>query len=307
MGRAGTGIGYTDPPPYRRGVDRPGVRPCRRWHPKAAAANGLAVEELSLEQVRDRFPQHAHLPDHYVGLWDAEAGIVRPEAAITESLRLAAKDGADVRTGTRVQLIDDDGDAVLLRTGAGSVRARHVVVASGPWMRTLLPNVPVQAVRNPMLWFDSPHPQRFTADAFPAFIRHYDDTHTLWGHGSAEGRPVKVGLSPDARFMPDIDIDTIDRGVDAERDWGHLSRVLRTAIPELNPIPASARPCVITNSPDGQFLVGRLPARPRITIAGGCSGHGFKHASAIGEIVARDIVGEQQSTDVSFLSPARFG
>jgi sarcosine oxidase len=64
---------------------------------------------------------------------------------------------------------------------------------------------------------------------------------------------------------------------------------------------------MITDSADGQFLVGRLPGQPRLVVAGGDSGHGFKHAAGVGELVARIVAGERPYCATDFLDPARFG
>jgi sarcosine oxidase len=119
------------------------------------------------------------------------------------------------------------------------------------------------------------------------------------------GEPAKVGLSPDPRHQPRVDPDTLDRGV-ADTDWKHLASVLDTAVPGLEPRPVRTRPCMITQSADGLFVVGRLPGEERMIVAGGCSGHGFKHASGVGEVVARMVAGEEQALDVGFLDPRRF-
>jgi glycine/D-amino acid oxidase-like deaminating enzyme len=44
--------------------------------------------------------------------------------------------------------------------------------------------------------------------------------------------------------------------------------------------------CMYTNTPDEHFVVGLHPALPRVAIAAGFSGHGFKFAPVIGETLA---------------------
>jgi sarcosine oxidase len=41
-----------------------------------------------------------------------------------------------------------------------------------------------------------------------------------------------------------------------------------------------------TNTPDEHFMIGTLPGQPQVSVAAGFSGHGFKFASVIGEIMA---------------------
>jgi sarcosine oxidase len=63
-------------------------------------------------------------------------------------------------------------------------------------------------------------------------------------------------------------------------------------------------PCIVTDSPDGQFLVGRRDER--LVIAGGDSGHGFKHCAGIGELLAQITTKEAPDTDASFVDPMRY-
>jgi len=78
------------------------------------------------------------------------------------------------------------------------------------------------------------------------------------------------------------------------------------AFPGLDPRPAKVITCVITSSPDDQFLVGRLSGDPRVVVAGGDSGHGFKHSAGIGELLAQISIGERPYCDAHFMDPARF-
>ena len=53
--------------------------------------------------------------------------------------------------------------------------------------------------------------------------------------------------------------------------------------------------CLYTNTPDYHFIVDRHPRRPEVVVAGGFSGHGYKFASVIGEIVT-DLVVEGRTS-----------
>jgi sarcosine oxidase len=78
------------------------------------------------------------------------------------------------------------------------------------------------------------------------------------------------------------------------------------ALPGLEPRPEKVIPCVVTDSPDEQFLIGPLPSDPRIVVAGGDSGHGFKHSAGLGELLAQIVAGERPYCATDFLNPARF-
>jgi sarcosine oxidase len=270
----------------------------------AADRHGLAIRELDVAEVRERYPQHSGLPDKYMGLWDANAGVLRPETALESSVELARRLGADVFDGSRVTGFDTSSSGVSVTTATATLDADQVVLATGPWLSKLVP-LDTEVIRTPLLWFRARHdPAAFELDRFPVFIRHYDDERSIWGHGATAGEPAKAGLSI-AELNP-ADPDTLDRGIDPDRDWGRLATVLETAVPGLDPHPVKAQPCMITRSPDQQFLVGRLGSG-RVVVAGGCSGHGFKHASGIGEALAGIVLGEDPFTELDFLDPNRFG
>ncbi|WP_306556928.1 FAD-dependent oxidoreductase [Arthrobacter sp. Marseille-P9274] len=83
-------------------------------------------------------------------------------------------------------------------------------------------------------------------------------------------------------------------------------RPRHSGFPGLEPDRVAAKMCMVTDSPDGQFLLGRLHPGSRIIVASGDTGHGFKHAPAIGELAAQIALGETPFIDLDFLDPARF-
>jgi len=273
----------------------------------ALAESGVDAQWLTIAEIRERFPQHAGLPDGYEGIWDAESGVVRVEEALVAAVGAAERDGARVFDRTAVTRIEDDGDAVIVSTADRDFRVGQVVLAAGPWMSVMQDVVPLTAYRAPMLWWrPARNAEDFEIDRFPAFIRHYDDLHTIWGHGSIGEVPVKAGLSNDPVSKIAVHPDRLERSIRPAQDWRATAQVLGWAVPGLGSEPYEAAPCMITDSPDLQFVVGRSPGRPRVILAGGCSGHGYKHATAIGEIVARLALDEEEVVDTSFMQPSRF-
>jgi sarcosine oxidase len=90
------------------------------------------------------------------------------------------------------------------------------------------------------------------------------------------------------------DPDTVDRHVNAE-DERRLRAVIADRLPALNGPVVSSLICLYENSPDEHFLIDRVPDRPNVVFAGGFSGHGFKFASVVGEILA-DLVTDGRAT-----------
>jgi sarcosine oxidase len=286
----------------------PGSRPVRGAIAAAAEA-GLPVVQLSHEELVARQPQYADLAPDDVGVWDPGAGICYPERNVRAQTAAARQLGADVYPHTMVTGIEADADGVTVRTPTAQWRASQVVVAAGAWLGTLLPGLPLAPRRTPLYWFRPRDllSEEFTLDKFPSFIWQRPDGACLWGHGSAEDYGIKVGLDGAGTFDGvGIDPEEMDRYIHLDSDIDELTSCVAQALPGLDPRPEKVIPCLITDSPDGQFLVGRLESQPRVVVAGGDSGHGFKHAPGIGELLAQLVTGEPAYCATDFMDPARF-
>ena len=56
--------------------------------------------------------------------------------------------------------------------------------------------------------------------------------------------------------------------------------------------------CMYTNTPDEHFWIDRYPRNSQVLIASACSGHGFKFAPVIGEVLADMVEGKQPAFDM---------
>jgi sarcosine oxidase len=272
----------------------------------AARACDLPVERLAREQLVERFPQHQNLGKDVAGVWDPEAGVVHPETAILAATKAAEAAGAAVLTGTRVSAIELVGGGAVIRTADRSLTVQQVVVTAGAWLGKLVPGLHLNPIRTPMTWFAPADPTdapSLTLSRFPVFIRQFDDGHGIWGHGAGNAYAVKVGAERDETFLP-IDPDTIERTT-SPRDHELVSRLVAEALPSLNPIPTQVVTCMITESRDGQFVLGRPNQDTRLVVGGGDSGHAFKHAAGLGELLAQVTTGEQPYADTAFVDPDR--
>ncbi|WP_432563830.1 N-methyl-L-tryptophan oxidase [Kineococcus sp. SYSU DK003] len=273
---------------------------------EAASAHGLDAHEMSLAEIEERFPQFADVDPTHVGVWDPDAGVARPEDGVRAAVSAARSLGARVYADTRVLQVELVPGGVVLHSAATTWRVRQVVVTAGAWLSKLVPELPLQARRTPMLWFRPPAPDpAFDTPNLPAFIRELDDSMAIWGHGATLGHGVKIGMQDVGRNFTDCDPDSVDRAISWERDVAEVSGLVARTFPGLDPQPESVISCMTTNSPDQQFLIGRPGGDPRLLVGGGCSGHGFKHATGIGDALARMAVGEDPVSDMSFAHPDR--
>ncbi len=271
----------------------------------AADTHDRQVRRLTAQELRAEYPQHAGIQDDTVALYDPEAGIGRPEAAVLAAVDQAQKLGAQLVTGTEITGWDLLDDGVAVHTSGRSYRVQQVVVTTGAWLAEMLPDLPLQPIRQPMTWFRAAtNPDEFASDRFPGFIRDLGDGRRTWGHGSGADYAVKIGPEDDLAARP-VRPNEIDRSVSTS-DSAYVSELVSQSLPGLDPVPFNIAPCVVTRTPDHQFVVGRPFDDPRLLVGGGCHGHGFKHGPAIGETLARMAVGEPTLVDLSFVDPKRF-
>jgi sarcosine oxidase len=226
----------------------------------------------------------------------------------------AQANGARVFADTRVTSVSPHADGVVIGTHGFQIEARKVIVSAGAWLPKFT-GIPLAPRRTPLFWFKPRDESKmfsggvFDINKFPAFIRERPDGSTLWGHGAkmrdGDSFAIKIGLLDDGKSFDDADPDNFDRYISPARDYAVLSEEISAVFPDIDPVPHKVIPCIVTNSVDGQFVLGASPESERVIVGGGDSGHGHKHAPAIGEILAQLALDEEPFTDIGFMSTTR--
>ena len=101
-------------------------------------------------------------------------------------------------------------------------------------------------------------------------------------------------------------MDALDRIVRFEKDVAPIQRALDAWMPGAAARPLMATVCQYDMSADEHFVVGVHPSDGDTIVATGFSGHGFKFAPVVGEIIADLAANGATRHDIGFLSPARF-
>ncbi|MDF3290502.1 N-methyl-L-tryptophan oxidase [Streptomyces silvisoli] len=272
----------------------------------AARQHAIEVAVLGRDELVRRYPQHAGLAPGDIGVWEPSAKLIRPEAAVRAALDLAEAAGATVFTDTRVTGIEPDPEGVWLHTPTRSLRVGRVVVTVGSWLPSLVPVPALRVARMPVTWFRPlPGALPYALEQFPVFMRQIGENTVLWGCGSEGPYDIKLGLEQFGGTAVALDPDSSDRSVDSA-DWNELCGYLPTFLPGLEAAPSRVAVCMLTLSPDGQFVVGALPHAPNVIVAGGDNAHGFKHATGLGEALADLAVGASPRVDLSFTDVKRY-
>lgn len=268
-----------------------------------ARATGVDHTLIAGAALRHALPQRRdNGSNRSLGVIDPAAGIIRAEETVFAAATAAKALGADLREGAAAS-VEDTNDGVVVTADGKPERFDHVVVTVGAWLARFAPELPLTPIRTLLHWFDArPGEEKsFSTDRFGVVLLSVDG-HVLWGHGRGSDHRMKFGVGSDPAFR-EIDPDALATSQPAG-DGALVSELVRASLPGVGPSPASTHPCMYTQTPDGQFVVGRL--RSRVSIAGGCNGHGFKHAAAIGQALAEDALGLTPTVRLPFADPLRF-
>lgn len=249
---------------------------------RSAKLHGIPHEMLDADQIRKRFPAYRPEPGT-VALLEPRAGALFPEACIEAHLALAAQKGAQLRPNEPVLEWRARESGIRLRTSRGDYEAERLVLTAGAWLPELLrdPALPLRVERQVMHWFEvGARAELFRPDGFPIFIWEIEGSRTIYGFPDF-GTGVKIGIHHEGET---VEPDRVRRTV-SDTEIAEVRRRVAPRFPDLGP-PRAHKVCLYTNTPDEAFVVDRHPQHPNVIVASPCSGHGFKFASAIGEVVA---------------------
>jgi glycine/D-amino acid oxidase-like deaminating enzyme len=243
------------------------------------AREGLPCERLDPATLSARYPQLA--------FDDAAGAVFEPEAGI-----LFARRAVQALVWTLV----DEGVTFEARRAEADTLLRHdtadaIIFAAGPWLPRLLPQLhdAIQSTRQEVFFFGAPPgDDTFSASRLPAWVA-FDDG--IYGVPDLEHRGVKVAIDAHG---PAADPETMDRVVSTDA-VARIRDVLVRRLPALADAPLlETRVCQYENTSNGHLLLDRLPGHDRAWIAGGGSGHGFKHGPMVGRHMADLIEGRIQ-------------
>lgn len=271
---------------------------------QASRLHGLAHDVLDAPTLMQRFPAF-RVPDDYVGIFQPDGGFLRAEPALVAMLTEARNANAEIRPCEHVLAVEPERGGVGVTTARGKINASCAVIAAGAWVRKLVSDLPVRATRQVLGWFepiDTAQAALFSPRRFPVFLLECADG-LFYGFPADASAGVKVARHDTAGAA--VDPDHHERTVSAA-DEATIRAVLAKHLPGAAGRMLSATTCLYTMSPDGDFILDRLPHCAEIIVASPCSGHGFKFAPLIGEIIADMVVAGTTAHDISRFSLARF-
>ena len=251
-------------------------------------SEGVPAERLTRDEILARFETFA-LPEDAWGVFEPEAGVLHARRGVEATVADARRLGAGLMHDAVAPIGRGPSRLEAIATADGRrISAATFVLAAGPWLPSIVPDAMSSRLfvtRQEVFFFGTPRgDRRYAAESLPAWI---DFQGGVYGHGDL-GRGVKIAID---RHGAPIDPDGADRSVGTAAIES-VRRELAQRLPGLATAPVlETRVCQYENSANGDFVIDRHPAFENVWIAGGGSGHGFKHGPFVGDYVRQLIDG----------------
>jgi sarcosine oxidase len=249
----------------------------------ACETHDIDHEDLTASELNERFPGYDLPPDHRA-VYQPDGGFLHPEQCIVAHVQAAQARGATVRACETAEGRDATGVRSSARTDRAEYAADRLVVTAGAWTGRLLPALShlLEPERQVLGWFQPTDPDRFAPERFPVFVADVAEGHFYgfptyrvpgfkvgkFNHRGETGAPAELARDPDAA------------------DERLLREFTERYFPDAAGPTMRLSTCMFTNTPDGDFLLDTHPDHASVVVGAGFSGHGFKFASVVGEILA---------------------
>jgi glycine/D-amino acid oxidase-like deaminating enzyme len=245
---------------------------------------------LSPAELKQRYPQF-RVGDNVDAIFEPNSGALMARQAVQAVVAEFVREGGMYEHSA-------------IRTPKGNAHLAHVVTESGKtiegdtfvfacgaWLGKVFPDVLGKRIfptRQEVFFVGIPRGDRsFEPPQMPVWIDFSDD-RGMYGFPDLESRGFKIAFD---KHGPEIDPDTVNRFASPDK-IAAVRIYVADRFPALANSPiVDSRVCQYENTSNGDFIIDRHPAFENVWIAGGGSGHGFKHGPAVGEYTAARVMG----------------
>lgn len=271
----------------------------------------IKLDTLSTTEMNLKYPQ-LHIPADYEKLFEPDAGFVTPERAILLYTDQALQHGAVIKTKAKVVQWKKTQDGIEVTTTDNTYTAKKLVITAGPWTGKMIDGLSssLTVTRQMLAWVIPKNNSLFGLGKFPCWSI-ADDTRP----GIYYGFPVlpvgkfngPIGFKLAHHYHGVVsDPDSINR-IPTPEDETNLVNVLNKFFPGGYKATHVMKTCMYTNTPDQNFILDFLPGyENNVAVAAGFSGHGFKFASVVGEIMSDLAIKGKTDLPIGFLNENRF-
>lgn len=267
----------------------------------ACAQSEVVHERMPASEAARRWP--FVVPGDWEACYSPAAGYLRVGACLDALRREAEAAGARVRHGIQVRQVGQVGEGVEVALESGErVCGDFALVAAGAYLPGLLPQfLPerLKVVRRVMAWTRPEAAERARLGGLPVWGLFGPEGFYYgfpWADEGVDGFKLAchVGAGGEGADLGE-DPETVDRGVHPA-DLEPLAEFLRRRLPAAQGPFVAASVCLYTCTPSWDFCIDFVPGEPRVLVAGGFSGHGFKFAPAMGELMAAALLNPGSGT-----------
>jgi sarcosine oxidase len=247
----------------------------------------VPFEEMDRAALERRYPQIS-FERVTRGFLEPKSGVLLARRGVAAVVEDAVKMGVEFRIA-RVEMPREKGRLRAVTCSNGEqVAADKFVFACGSWLGKLFPEILGQRIfptRQEVFFFGvPPGDERFAPPALPTWLFQEDE---YYGMPDLEGRGLKIALD---RHGVAVDPDTQSR-IPPLAEAKTVQNYVATRFPALRDAPVvETRVCQYENTSNGDFLLDRHPELENVWLAGGGSGHGFKHGPAVGEYLTGQVL-----------------
>ena len=258
----------------------------------SADEHGLSYEWLGPDEVVARWPAF-RVPDDWDALYSPDSGFLLTVPALQGMANAARALGATIVEETPAVGWGATPDAVWVETPVGRYEASALIVTAGVWSTRALADLdlPIRVLRKTLWWQEVDDLRQFEPERFPVFITD-SPAGEIYGFPVYDVPGLKIANHAGGRV---VDPETVDRTTMPEENRDCLELAVRV-LPAVRSRVVKSAVCLYGMTPDTDFIVDRHPEFPQVAIGAGFSGHGFKFAPAIGELLADMVVDPRAET-----------
>jgi sarcosine oxidase len=268
----------------------------------AAERYGIPHERLNAQEIRARFPAYK-ARDNEKAFFEPGGGFLRVEKCMAANLSLARKYGAEIHNNEKVLRFAQNAGGVTVTTDRGSYTADRLVIAAGAWLPELIGERyrgPFKVLRQVQYWFDVDGSiEPYLPENFPVFLWELQGKpQSIYGFPAIDGPGGGFKLATE-QYSAETTADTVNREVSPQETDAMFRDYVAPYFRNASSRCLKSRVCLYTNVAGARFIIDQHPEHERVTVVSACSGHGFKHSAAIGEVVARLVTGGEPGIDLS--------
>ncbi|MBP9692294.1 MAG: N-methyl-L-tryptophan oxidase [Alphaproteobacteria bacterium] len=266
-------------------------------------------EILDHKDIKRRLPEF-NIQDNTMGYYENNAGYVVPEKCILAQINLAKREGVELRfKETVTQILNEAPESICIKTNKSTYSASKVIISAGSWVNNFLSKEIsdiFKVYRQVLYWFEIKDKSCFSPDRFPVFIWKFSpEGGSIYGFPAIDGASGGVKMATHNLHTP-TSPDLIDRTVSTHEKEDFYKMFIAPHFPTLGPTCLKAAVCSYTVTPDEGFVIDFALGSQDILLVSACSGHGFKHSPAIGEIAANCVLGNTSLKNMDCFSLKRF-